>query len=143
MASVIPAAAKLEIATAWAAETLWVALFTAPPATNCESQTNLSTCTGQCTSTAGYDSTNGGKLHAFTFDTSGSDALLRTVGVTTTSWTGLTLVTPARYAVVYKHTGANAGPIRGVFDFGSNYSCTNGTLTITWNASGVIKVSSV
>ena len=142
MASVIPAAAKLEITTAWANEALWVALFTAPPAANCESQTNLSTCTGQCTG-AGYDSTNGGKLHVFESAASGSDALLRTVGVTTTSWTGLTLVTPARYAVVYKHTGANAGPIRGVIDFGSNYSCTNGTLTITWSTSGLIKVSSV
>lgn len=138
MASVIPAAAKLEITAVWAAETLYVALVALP--TNVETQTDISTVTNQCTG-AGYVA--GGKVHVFESAASGSDALLRTVGVTTTSWTGLTLATSARYAVVYKRTAANVGLIRGIFDFGADYPCASGTLTITWNTSGLIKVSSV
>ena len=53
-----------------------------------------------------------------------------------TVWTGLT--TTARYAVVYDPTTGN---IVSEHDLGGDKACTGGTLTLTWNASGICVVS--
>jgi hypothetical protein len=129
--SVIPQATKLEVTAKWAAETLKVALFTAAYS---EASTVYSV-TNECTNGSGAGYTAGGKVTAFTSEATGVDAKL---AGTTTQWTSLT--TAARYAVVYS-TAAGL-PIRGIFYLGTDYPCSNGTLTITWSANGLIKVSS-
>lgn len=48
----------------------------------------------------------------------------------------------ARYAVVYKDTGTpGTSPIIAIYDFGQNVSATDGTLSITVNANGLIRIS--
>lgn len=48
----------------------------------------------------------------------------------------------ARYAVLYKSTGTSStSPLIGYVDFGSTYSLSSGTLTITWSASGVLTIA--
>jgi hypothetical protein len=135
--SVIPSAAKLEITAGWAAEStaghLRAALFLAT--SNCETQSLYSGCSDECAGT-GY--TAGGNLITVTSVVDGIDAKL---AGTTSVWTTLTLASgAARYAVVYETVNSR---IRGVFYLGGDYPCTAGTLTITWNPAGLIKVSSV
>ncbi len=57
------------------------------------------------------------------------------------SWT-ISSAFAARYFVLYKDTGSGAtSPIIGYIDPGALYSLANGTVTITWNASGVITIA--
>lgn len=56
------------------------------------------------------------------------------------SWT--TSYITARYAVVYKtHTQATNASIVCCFDFGSDQTSTNGTFTIQWSNSGLVRLS--
>ena len=57
------------------------------------------------------------------------------------TWTISSALT-ARYAVLYKSTGtASTSPLIGYIDFGSTYTLSSGTLTITWSANGVLTVA--
>lgn len=58
-----------------------------------------------------------------------------------TSWTTSTIT--ARYAVIYDSTpGSDATrPLLAYVDFGADVSTTAGTLSITWNASGIATVT--
>lgn len=48
----------------------------------------------------------------------------------------------ARYAVMYKSTGTSStSPLVGYIDFGSTYSLSSGTLTITWSANGALTIA--
>jgi hypothetical protein len=49
----------------------------------------------------------------------------------------------ARYAVVYDDSGAtNAQKVLiGYLDFGSDQSATNGNFTVTWDATGIVRIS--
>lgn len=48
----------------------------------------------------------------------------------------------ARYAVMYKSTGTSStSPLIGYIDFGSTYSLSSGTLTITWSANGALTIA--
>lgn len=58
-----------------------------------------------------------------------------------TSWTSST-ITNARGALLYADALAGNNAICAV-DFGSSYSTSNGTLQITWNASGVFTIDFV
>jgi hypothetical protein len=53
------------------------------------------------------------------------------------SWPGATLV--ARIAVLYDSTPATDAtrPLIGLVDFGADQSPSNGTISVTWNASGI------
>ncbi len=58
-----------------------------------------------------------------------------------TSWTTAT-ITDARYAVIYYDSGTDGTSLLiGYIDFGGNVSCTAGTFTITWNASGIFTIT--
>src|SRR5690606_21921979 len=55
------------------------------------------------------------------------------------SWTGATLIgaNAPRYAVIYDDTASN-DPLIGYVDFGDDsYAPNGGTLSISWNASGI------
>jgi len=57
-----------------------------------------------------------------------------------TTWASSTIT--ARYAVVYASTGtASTSPLIGYVDFGSDQSSTNGNFTITWDATGIVRVT--
>lgn len=48
----------------------------------------------------------------------------------------------ARYAVVYKNTGSTAtSPLIGYIDFGADFGNVAGTLTIEWDATGIVSIA--
>ena len=58
-----------------------------------------------------------------------------------TTWSSSTIT--ARYAVIYDATPAtNANrPLIGYVDFGSDQSSSNGNFTITWDATGIVRIT--
>lgn len=59
-----------------------------------------------------------------------------------TVWSASTIT--ARYAVVYDDAGASDATkvLLGYVDFGSDQSSTSGNFTLTWDATGIIRVTS-
>lgn len=57
-----------------------------------------------------------------------------------TTWASSTIT--ARYAVVYDSTGtASTSALIGYVDFGSDQSSTNGNFTITWDSTGIVRIT--
>lgn len=72
-----------------------------------------------------------------TYD-SGSNVI--TLDAADTTWSSSTIT--ARYAVVYGSTGtASSSPLIGYVDFGSDQSSSNGNFTITWDATGIVRIT--
>lgn len=57
------------------------------------------------------------------------------------SWASSTIT--ARYAVIYDNSGATAAtkPLLGYVDFGADQSSTNGTFAVTWDATGIFRIT--
>jgi hypothetical protein len=56
------------------------------------------------------------------------------------TWSSSTIT--ARYAVVYDSTGtASTSALIGYVDFGSDQSSTNGNFTITWDSTGIVRIT--
>lgn len=55
-----------------------------------------------------------------------------------TIWNPSTIT--ASGAVLYKRTGSDQGPLIGFIDFGSNQTSNNGSFTIQWAATGLIRL---
>jgi hypothetical protein len=57
------------------------------------------------------------------------------------TWSASTLT--ARYAVIYDDTPATNAtkPLLGYVDFGSDQSSTNGNFTVTWDATGIFRIT--
>lgn len=57
------------------------------------------------------------------------------------TWSSSTIT--ARYAVVYDATPATdaAKPLIGFVDFGADQSSSNGNFTITWDSTGIVRVT--
>ena len=47
----------------------------------------------------------------------------------------------ARYAVIYDDTPASNKPLIGYVNFGADMASSNGNFTISWNASGICKIT--
>jgi hypothetical protein len=57
-----------------------------------------------------------------------------------TTWASSTIT--ARYAVVYDSTGTSStSPLIGYVDFGSDQSSTSGNFTITWDSTGIVRIT--
>jgi hypothetical protein len=57
-----------------------------------------------------------------------------------TTWASSTIT--ARYAVIYDSTGtASTSALIGYVDFGSDQASTNGNFTITWDATGIVRIT--
>jgi hypothetical protein len=55
-------------------------------------------------------------------------------------WASSTIT--ARYAVVYKSTGVSStSPLIGYQDMTSDQSSTNGNFTVTWDATGIVRLT--
>lgn len=78
---------------------------------------------------------------ALTLSSSTDDANDKGVlDATDVSITSATIST--RYGVLYKNTGTpSTSPIIGIFDWGALIGTYAGTLTITWNANGILTLS--
>jgi hypothetical protein len=57
-----------------------------------------------------------------------------------TTWASSTIT--ARYAVIYDATGtASTSTLIGYIDFGSDQSSTNGNFTITYDSTGIVRIT--
>ena len=72
-----------------------------------------------------------------TYDSGTNVIVLDAADVT---WSSSTIT--ARYAVVYDATGTEStSALIGYVDFGSDQSSTNGNYTITWDSTGIVRIT--
>jgi hypothetical protein len=121
----------------WDTDTIKVALTTSSYTPNQDTHDYFNDVTNEVTGT-GY--TAGGNTLAsktITYDDANNVIVLDAAD---TTWGSSTIT--ARYAVVYASTGtASTSPLIGYVDFGSDQSSTNGNFTITWDSTGIVRVT--
>ena len=139
MASSIPRATRKRYADSLAGTSMKVALFvditgyaelTATTYTALDVTATEVSSVGTGYTTGGYTLT----LSSANLATNGAkvDAVATSVAAATFT---------CRYAVIYINAAAGTDYIVAVSDFGSNYTVTNGTITITWDATdGLISI---
>jgi hypothetical protein len=92
------------------------------------------------TEVTGTGYTTGGATLAsktVTYDSANNVIVLDAADVT---WSSSTIT--ARYAVVYDATGTSStSALIGYVDFGSDQSSTNGNFTITWDSTGIVRLT--
>lgn len=72
-----------------------------------------------------------------TYDSGTNVIVLDAADVT---WSSSTIT--ARYAVIYDSTGTSStSALIGYVDFGSDQSSTNGNFTITWDSTGIVRIT--
>ena len=121
----------------WDTDTIKVALTTSTYTPNQDTHDYFNDVTNEVSGT-GY--TAGGNTLAsktITYDDANNVIVLDAAD---TTWGSSTIT--ARYAVVYSSTGtASTSPLIGYVDFGSDQSSTNGNFTITWDSTGIVRVT--
>jgi hypothetical protein len=121
----------------WDTDTIKVALTTSSYTPNQDTHDYFNDVTNEVSGT-GY--TAGGNTLAsktITYDDANNVIVLDAADST---WASSTIT--ARYAVVYASTGtASTSPLIGYVDFGSDQSSTNGNFTITWDSTGIVRVT--
>jgi len=121
----------------WDTDTIKVALTTSSYTPNQDTHDYFNDVTNEVSGT-GY--TAGGNTlgsKTITYDDANNVIVLDAAD---TTWASSTIT--ARYAVVYASTGtASTSPLIGYVDFGSDQSSTNGNFTITWDSTGIVRVT--
>lgn len=79
--------------------------------------------------------TGGATLAGRASTNSGTSAVL---DATDLSWGPGATLSNVRYACWYETATSK---IRGIFDLGASFGCTNGTFTLQWSASGLLVIS--
>ena len=122
----------------WDTDTIKVALLANTYTPNQDTHDYFNDVSASEVTGTGY--TTGGATLAsktITYD-SGSNVI--TLDAADTTWSSSTIT--ARYAVVYASTGtASTSPLIGYVDFGSDQSSSNGNFTITWDATGIVRIT--
>lgn len=123
----------------WDSDTIKVALLSSSYTPNQDTHDYLDDVTSYEVTGTGY--TTGGITLASktsTYDGTNNVIILDAADVT---WSSSTIT--ARYAVVYDDSGASAAakPLIGYVDFGSDQSSTNGNFTITWDSTGIVRIT--
>ncbi len=122
----------------WDTDTIKVALLSNAYTPDQDAHDYFNDVSANEVSGTGY--TAGGNTLAsktITYD-SGSNVI--TLDAADTTWSSSTIT--ARYAVVYGSTGtASSSPLIGYVDFGSDQSSSNGNFTITWDATGIVRIT--
>lgn len=123
----------------WDSDTIKVALLSSSYTPNQDTHDYLDDVSSYEVTGTGY--TTGGITLASktsTYDGTNNVIILDAADVT---WSSSTIT--ARYAVVYDDSGASAAakPLIGYVDFGSDQSSTNGNFTITWDSTGIVRIT--
>lgn len=123
----------------WDSDTIKVALVSSAYTPNQDSHDYWDDVSANEVSGTGY--TAGGAAltsKTATYD-SGTNVVI--LDAADTVWASSTIT--ARYAVVYDDSGAtNAQKVLvGYVDFGSDQSSTNGNFTVTWDATGIARIT--
>jgi len=119
-------------------DTIKVALLTSSYTPNQDTHDYFNDVSANEVTGTGY--TAGGNTLASktaTYDSGTNVIVLDAADVT---WASSTIT--ARYAVVYDSTGtASTSALIGYVDFGSDQSSTNGNFTITWDSTGIVRIT--
>ena len=123
----------------WDTDVIKVALLTNSYSPNQDTHVYFSDVVANEVSGTGY--TAGGNTIANrtnTYDAATNTTVLTGSDVT---WSSSTIT--ARYAVVYNSSPATNAtrPLVGFIDFGSDQSSSNGNFTITWDSTGIVRVT--
>ena len=123
----------------WDSDTIKVALVSSAYTPNQDSHDYYDDVVANEVTGTGY--TAGGATLAsktLTYDSASNVVVLDAADAV---WANSTIT--ARYAVVYDDSGATNAQkaLIGYVDFGSDQSSTNGNFTVTWDATGIVRIT--
>jgi hypothetical protein len=123
----------------WDTDTIKVALLTNAYTPDQDAHNYLDDVVANEVSGTGY--TAGGNTLANKTNAYNSATNVITLDADDTTWSSSTIT--ARYAVIYDATPATNAtkPLIGYVDFGSDQSSSNGNFTITWDATGIVRIT--
>ena len=123
----------------WDSDTIKVALITNAYTPDQDAHDYYDDVVANEVSGTGY--TAGGNTLANKTNTYKSATNVIVLDADDTTWASSTIT--ARYAVIYDATPATNAtrPLIGFVDFGSDQSSSNGNFTITWDATGIVRVT--
>ena len=123
----------------WDTDTIKVALLTNAYTPNQDSHNYFDDVVANEVSGTGY--TSGGYTLANKTNTYNSGTNVIVLDADDVTFASSTIT--ARYAVVYDATPATNAtrPLIGYVDFGSDQSSSNGNFTITWDATGIVRIT--
>lgn len=119
------------------ADTIKLALTTSSYTPDQDSHDFFDDVTNEVSASGTYSAGGGTLTVTLSQDNTDNEGVFDAADISFTSFTGT-----ARYAVIYKSTGVSGtSPLVCLIDFGSDFSATNGTFTITFAAEGIINVT--
>jgi hypothetical protein len=123
----------------WDTDTIKVALLTNAYTPDQDAHNYLDDVVANEVSGTGY--TAGGNTLANKTNTYNSGTNVIVLDADDTTWSSSTIT--ARYAVIYDASPATNAtrPLIGYVDFGSDQSSSNGNFTITWDATGIVRIT--
>jgi hypothetical protein len=123
----------------WDTDTIKVALLTNAYTPDQDAHNYLDDVVATEVSGTGY--TAGGNTLANKTNTYSAGTNTIVLDADDTTWSASTIT--ARYAVIYDASPATNAtrPLIGYVDFGSDQSSSNGNFTITWDATGIVRVT--
>jgi len=123
----------------WDSDTIKVALLTNAYTPDQDAHNYLDDVVANEVSGTGY--TAGGNTLANKTNAYNAGTNVIVLDADDTTWSSSTIT--ARYAVVYDATPATNAtkPLIGYVDFGSDQSSSNGNFTITWDATGIVRIT--
>jgi hypothetical protein len=123
----------------WDTDTIKVALLTNAYTPDQDAHNYLDDVVANEVSGTGY--TAGGNTLANKTNAYNSGTNVIVLDADDTTWSSSTIT--ARYAVIYDATPATNAtrPLIGYVDFGSDQSSSNGNFTITWDATGIVRIT--
>ena len=123
----------------WDSDTIKVALLTNAYTPNQDLHDNFDDVVANQVTGTGY--TSGGITLANKTNQYNSATNVIVLDADDVTWASSTIT--ARYAVIYNATPATDAtrPLIGYVDFGSDQSSSNGNFTITWDSTGIVRVT--
>jgi hypothetical protein len=123
----------------WDTDTIKVALLTNSYTPDQDAHNYLDDVIANEVTGVGY--TAGGNTLASKTNSYNSATNVIVLDADDTTWSSSTIT--ARYAVIYDASPATNAtrPLIGYVDFGSDQSSSNGNFTITWDATGIVRIT--
>jgi hypothetical protein len=123
----------------WDTDTIKVALLTNAYTPNQDTHNYYDDVSGNEVSGTGY--TGGGVTLTNKTNTYNGASNVIVLDADDVTWSSSTIT--ARYAVVYDASPATNAtkPLIGYVEFGSDQSSSNGNFTITWDATGIVRIT--
>ena len=123
----------------WDTDTIKVALLTNAYTPDQDAHNYFDDVVANEVTGTGY--TQGGNTLANKTNTYNSATNVIVLDADDTTWSSSTIT--ARYAVIYDASPATNAtrPLIGYVDFGSDQSSSNGNFTITWDATGIVRIT--